>query len=152
MIDRRGFLTRIVAPLGAAAAVATLDPKRARAVTRDLASATEDPTSLAADETYWFEAQQAFTVDRSIVNFNNGGVSPSPAVVQEAMKRRLDFSNSVPPPHALGVSCSRRRKPCGSGWHVRSAPKPRRSRSPATRRRDFRRASSASTCGKATRC
>ena len=41
---------------------------------------------MAADESFWFQIQQAFTVDRSLVNLNNGGVSPSPAVVQEAMK------------------------------------------------------------------
>jgi selenocysteine lyase/cysteine desulfurase len=40
--------------------------------------------------------QQAFAVDRSIVNLNNGGVSPSPAVVLEAMKRHLDYSNAAP--------------------------------------------------------
>jgi selenocysteine lyase/cysteine desulfurase len=40
-------------------------------------------------------------MDRSIVNLNNGGVSPSPAVVQEAMKRHLDYSNTAPPPYAL---------------------------------------------------
>jgi selenocysteine lyase/cysteine desulfurase len=56
---------------------------------------------VAADEAFWFEIQQAFTMDRSIVNLNNGGVSPSPAVVQEAMKRHLDYSNTAPPPYAL---------------------------------------------------
>lgn len=97
MIDRRGFLTHIAAPLGATAALAALNPGRARAIARDLATAADDSASLAADEAFWFEAQQAFTVDRSIVNFNNGGVSPSPAVVQEAMKRHLDYSNTAPP-------------------------------------------------------
>ncbi len=97
MLDRRSFLTRIAAPVGAAAAAATLDPERAHAVLNDLAGASEHPADLARDESFWFEAQQAFTVDRSIINFNNGGVSPSPAVVQEAMKRHLDYSNTAPP-------------------------------------------------------
>src|SRR5262249_49055823 len=35
-------------------------------------------------------------VDRSIINLNNGGVSPSPRVVQTAMQRNLDFSNAAP--------------------------------------------------------
>ena len=48
------------------------------------------------DEPFWAEVQRAFTVDRSLVNLNNGGVSPSPAYVQEAMKRHLDFSNQAP--------------------------------------------------------
>jgi hypothetical protein len=29
-------------------------------------------------EEFWFEVSRAFTVDRSLVNLNNGGVSPSP--------------------------------------------------------------------------
>ena len=48
------------------------------------------------DETFWREIQQAFTVNRSYVNLNNGGVCPSPRVVQEAMKRALDLSNEAP--------------------------------------------------------
>ena len=40
--------------------------------------------------------QQAFTVNRTYVNLNNGGVCPSPRVVQEAMKRDLDLSNEAP--------------------------------------------------------
>jgi hypothetical protein len=42
---------------------------------------------VAADEDYWREIQQAFTVDRSLINLNNGGVSPSPRIVQDAMQR-----------------------------------------------------------------
>ena len=54
------------------------------------------PETVAADEDYWREIQQAFTVDRSYVNLNNGGVCPSPRIVQEAMKRYLDLSNEAP--------------------------------------------------------
>src|SRR5262249_56447425 len=54
------------------------------------------PETMAADEDYWREIQQAFTVDRSLINLNNGGVSPSPRVVQDAMRRYLEFSNSAP--------------------------------------------------------
>jgi len=54
------------------------------------------PTETASDEHLWFEIQKAFTVDRSLINLNNGGVSPSPAVVQNAMKRYLDYSNTAP--------------------------------------------------------
>lgn len=83
--------------LGAAAigAAAVLNPFRSRAALAAAAGLSPQ------DERYWFEIQQAFTVDRSVVNLNNGGVSPSPAVVQEAMKRHLDYSNSAPPPVAL---------------------------------------------------
>src|ERR1700694_1343574 len=50
----------------------------------------------ARDEDFWREIQQAFTVDRNLVNLNNGGVCPSPRVVQDAMRRQLEFSNMAP--------------------------------------------------------
>ncbi len=51
---------------------------------------------VAKDEDFWREIQQAFTVDRNLVNLNNGGVCPSPRVVQDAMRRQLEFSNMAP--------------------------------------------------------
>jgi selenocysteine lyase/cysteine desulfurase len=54
---------------------------------------------VAADESYWREIQQAFTLDRTLINLNNGGCSPSPRVVHEALKRYLDFSNQAPVYH-----------------------------------------------------
>ncbi len=59
------------------------------------------PHEVACDEDFWSEVAAAFTVDRSLINLNNGGVSPAPAPVQDAMKRHLDFSNSTPPSVAL---------------------------------------------------
>ena len=61
-----------------------------------LAGASSTPKEIARDEAFWMEVQQAFTVDRTLVNLNNGGVSPAPSIVQEAMKRHLDFSNQAP--------------------------------------------------------
>ncbi len=69
---------------------------RALQLADDLAGHPGEAGALAGDEAFWFEVQQAFTVDRSLVNLNNGGVSPSPAVVQQAMKRHLDYSNTAP--------------------------------------------------------
>ena len=37
-----------------------------------------------------------FTVDRNIINLNNGGVSPSPKIVMESEKRYLEISNMGP--------------------------------------------------------
>lgn len=54
------------------------------------------PEALAGDESFWFEVQQAFAVDRSVINLNNGGVSPSPRVVQDALRRHLEFANQLP--------------------------------------------------------
>lgn len=95
MLTRRGFLST----LGHAAPAAWLGTGGApglREITDELARFTGGPEEIARDERYWATVQQAFTVDRSLVNLNNGGVSPSPALVQEAMKRHLDFSNQAP--------------------------------------------------------
>ena len=54
------------------------------------------PEDVAQNEDYWHEIQQAFTVDRSLIYFNNGGTSPSPRIVQESMRRYLEFSNQAP--------------------------------------------------------
>src|SRR2546430_17300124 len=54
------------------------------------------PADVARDEDFWLGIQQAFTLDRTLINLNNGGVSPSPRVVQEAMRRYLEYSNTAP--------------------------------------------------------
>ncbi len=54
------------------------------------------PTQLAIDEDYWSVIQQAYTVNPNIINLNNGGVSPSPRIVQEAVERYNKLSNEGP--------------------------------------------------------
>ncbi len=90
---------QILAALGGtatAAFAAGLRADRALALGERLAAHPGKAGELAADEDFWFEVQEAFTVDRSLVNLNNGGVSPSPAPVQEAMRRFLEYSNMAP--------------------------------------------------------
>jgi selenocysteine lyase/cysteine desulfurase len=48
------------------------------------------------DEAFWAQIQQAFVLDRNVVNFNNGGCSPSPRIVQDALRRQLEYSNQAP--------------------------------------------------------
>jgi selenocysteine lyase/cysteine desulfurase len=54
------------------------------------------PQELASNEDYWSVIQQAYTVNPNMVNLNNGGVSPSPRVVQEAVERFNQLSNEAP--------------------------------------------------------
>jgi len=65
----------------------------------DLRDVSGRPEDLARDEDYWIHVQQAFTVDRSVVHLNNGGVSPSPKWVQDSMKQHLDFAQRLPARH-----------------------------------------------------
>jgi len=83
--------------VGAVATGAVLRAGHAAGIAEALRATPGTPEEIARDEDYWRRAQTAFTVDRSLINFNNGGVSPAPAFVQEAMKRHLDFSNQCPP-------------------------------------------------------
>ncbi len=54
------------------------------------------PEQLAIDEDYWSVIQQAYTVNPAIINLNNGGVSPSPRIVQEAVERYNTLANEGP--------------------------------------------------------
>jgi len=88
-MERRDFLA-------AAVGLASLRPDsidRARAAEP---VDSRSPEELARDEDFWREIQLAFTVDRNIINLNNGGVCPSPRIVQDAMRRYLEFSNLAP--------------------------------------------------------
>lgn len=99
MYTRRKFLGAIGLPAVAAAAGVPLTPLRfshAAEIAEELSKYPGTPEEVAQNEDFWFEVARAFTVDRSLINLNNGGVSPSPAWVQEAMKRHLDYSNEAP--------------------------------------------------------
>lgn len=61
------------------------------------ASAASRPAEeIAKDEDFWIAVRDEFTTDRTVVNLNNGHVSPAPRTVQEAMRRYLDYSNMGP--------------------------------------------------------
>jgi selenocysteine lyase/cysteine desulfurase len=52
--------------------------------------------AIASNEDYWSIIQQSYTVSPNIINLNNGGVSPSPRVVQEAVERYNKLTNEGP--------------------------------------------------------
>jgi isopenicillin-N epimerase len=54
------------------------------------------PEAVAADEDYWAEIRNAFSVDRNVINMNNGYCSPAPRTVQDAMRRLLEYSDMGP--------------------------------------------------------
>jgi len=98
-MNRRNFLGTIQFPAAALAARAAV-PRGTwsglLAAVAELAPHPGSPAEIARDESFWFPIQQAYPVDRSLVNLNNGGVAPSPSVVLEAMKRQLDVTNQAP--------------------------------------------------------
>jgi hypothetical protein len=94
---RRKFLQRL-SLLSASTLIGSLAPRTWAA---DLDTALTNAQSLSADqlaseEDFWYFIQQSFTVSSGLINLNNGGVSPAPRSVQEAMKRYYDYSNEAP--------------------------------------------------------
>src|SRR5688500_8425311 len=95
MITRRSFL-HATGTAGAAAIAAFTNEGLSRLQAATRAVAGTPPGEVAADENYWREIQQAFTLDRTVINLNNGGCCPSPRVVHDALKRYLEISNQAP--------------------------------------------------------
>jgi selenocysteine lyase/cysteine desulfurase len=54
------------------------------------------PAELAKEEDFWLSVQKSFNLPQNLINLNNGGVSPAPRTVQEAVKRHYDFCNQAP--------------------------------------------------------
>lgn len=53
-------------------------------------------TQIAGDEDFWRVIQESYTVSPEIINLNNGGVSPAPLVVQQAVERYNALANEGP--------------------------------------------------------
>src|SRR5215212_3151243 len=90
MNSRRDFLSLAGKSLGLAA----LTTPSISALLKEVETATRsvahlEPEQVAMDEDYWSVIQNSFTVTRGIVNLNNGGVSPSPRIVTEALVRYI---------------------------------------------------------------
>ena len=54
------------------------------------------PLDVAENEDYWSVIQRSYSISPQIINLNNGGVSPSPLVVQEAVERYNKLTNEGP--------------------------------------------------------
>jgi isopenicillin-N epimerase len=86
MMDRRRFLS--------AAALAPNSLALAQSAVQSVAGRPAD--TLARDEDFWLHIRHAFVVDRTMINLNNGGVSPAPRVVMDTEKRYLEIENMTP--------------------------------------------------------
>src|SRR5262245_11942501 len=97
MLSRRAFL-KATGALGTTALA--IETNRVDAIAAASAAvADRSAEEVAQDESYWREIQEGFTLDRTLINLNNGNSCPSPRVVHEAFKRYLDFSNQAPVYH-----------------------------------------------------
>lgn len=92
-LNRRSLIGTLA---GAAGLAAFRGDAFARLAQATRSAGSRAPAELAQDETFWAEISRAFDTDRTLVNLNNGGCSPAPAHVLEAMIRDIRFSNVVP--------------------------------------------------------
>jgi selenocysteine lyase/cysteine desulfurase len=94
--NRRSFVLKAAAA-SAGLLTAIAEPAWSRQLAKALQQASlRSPEALADEEDFWYSVQQAYTVSPVIINLNNGGVSPSPKPVQDAMKRYHDLSMEAP--------------------------------------------------------
>ncbi|MBI5916399.1 MAG: aminotransferase class V-fold PLP-dependent enzyme [Bacteroidetes bacterium] len=97
MQDRRNFIRRLAGAAGLAAFTPFFSTVQGRSLLDVLEkNANRSATDCASDEDFWYYIQQAYTVSANMVNLNNGGVSPQPRVVQEAVERYNRLSNEAP--------------------------------------------------------
>lgn len=88
--NRRDFLSLAGKSLGLAAVASTSVASLLKEVQAAAESVTHiTPQQAAMDEDYWSIIQRSFSVTRGIINLNNGGVSPSPRIVTEALVRYI---------------------------------------------------------------
>jgi isopenicillin-N epimerase len=95
--SRRSFVA------GLAGATTALPVLSERAVSQLFKAETiageRSAAELADDESYWSLIQRAFDMERTMINLNNGGISPTPSHVLEQMIRDLRFVNELPVEH-----------------------------------------------------
>jgi selenocysteine lyase/cysteine desulfurase len=97
MSSRRSFFQKT---LGLAGAM-SLTPLLSKAMSEDISDALVElnklsPEAAAAEDDLWERMAQAYTVSPNILNLNNGGVSPQPKVVQDAVDRYYHLCNEGP--------------------------------------------------------
>jgi len=100
LTSRRDFLAGLSAASAGVAALPTLNESAFRRLFEaDLVAGDRSAQALANDETYWSHIQRAFDMDRTMINLNNGGISPTPTHVLQQMVRDLQFVNELPVEH-----------------------------------------------------
>jgi selenocysteine lyase/cysteine desulfurase len=97
MTSRRSFFQKSIGMAGAL----SISPFMQQTMAEDISDAMLSleklsPSAAALDEDLWARMAQAYTVSPNILNLNNGGVSPQPKVVQDAVDRYYHLSNEAP--------------------------------------------------------
>jgi selenocysteine lyase/cysteine desulfurase len=95
--DRRSFLRQAATLAGAFSANSLFHQAHASEFgAAEARLAGLSAMEAAQDEDYWAVIQRAYSVNPNLINLNNGGVSPAPIVVQQAVERYNQLANEGP--------------------------------------------------------
>jgi selenocysteine lyase/cysteine desulfurase len=95
--NRRNFIRQAAVLTGAFSATSLFNQVHAeewRSAEKKITHLT--PEQITQDEDYWGVIQRSYSVSTNIMILNNGGVSPSPIVVQQAVERYNQLANEGP--------------------------------------------------------
>lgn len=96
-MNRRGFLFASTGVAGALQAFSEIDKSFTIQLEKQLNRLGNMSESAASEnEDFWGWVRESYTISASIINLNNGGVSPQPKVVQDAHIRNYQFANEAP--------------------------------------------------------
>jgi selenocysteine lyase/cysteine desulfurase len=70
------------------------------------AVASQSPADVAGDERYWGQIQQAFDLDRTMINLNTGHHCSQPQSVMRAVERYLEMENLLPVRYANQIAAN----------------------------------------------
>ncbi len=96
-MDRRKFLLASGGAVGSMSLLASVNKVFAAELESQVNRVEKLSAEAAAtDEDFWGWVRESYTVSPNVINFNNGGVSPQPKVVQDAHIRFYQYCNEAP--------------------------------------------------------
>ena len=97
MSNRRNFIKQSALAAGTFSLAGFIDPVFAAEIKRQSKRISSmSSAESASDEDFWGWIRESYTVSSSIINLNNGGVSPQPKVVQDAHIKYYQMCNEAP--------------------------------------------------------
>jgi selenocysteine lyase/cysteine desulfurase len=95
MADRRAFIKNIGGLAGGLSLLPLTNSVIAGAPHSEVLAALTPPEN-GNEEDFWGWVRESYTISPNIINLNNGGVSPQPKIVQDALARFNQIANEGP--------------------------------------------------------
>lgn len=97
MADRRNFVKQMAGVLGAFSLANVIENSlnnNLEAAERDLSKISSDDAIM--DNDFWHYIKNSYSASPNLINLNNGGVAPSPIIVQDALDKYNRMCNEAP--------------------------------------------------------